>query len=76
MSGWFQSDKPLWLPEGSVRALLVMMLVGTLCTVVVSHIVWGTDLKGLGDALVTLRDLAVAAFAYYFGARSSQGKAG
>ena len=32
---WFDPTKPLWLPEGSVRAILILMLSGALAGIMI-----------------------------------------
>jgi len=56
-----KNKKPLWLPEGSIRAIVLLMFVGTICF----DAVWGKQVVDVKDfiSLVTL------AMGYYFGTR-------
>ena len=41
---WFNPDKPLWLPEGSVRGLLILGLTGAVIVVILKSVVLSTDI--------------------------------
>ena len=41
---WFSPDKPLWLPEGSVRGLLILGLTGAVIVVILKSVVLSTDI--------------------------------
>ncbi|MCP4365265.1 MAG: hypothetical protein GY800_08205 [Planctomycetes bacterium] len=71
--GWFQPDKPLWLPEGSIRAVITLMLIGTLCMLLVANIVYEIDKDRFHSSLSIIEALAGAAFGYYFNTRNSNG---
>ena len=70
--GWFQKDKPLWLPEGSVRALITLMLEGTLCVLLVANIAYEIDKDRFHASLSIIEALAGVAFGYYFNQRSGR----
>lgn len=59
---WFTSDQPLWVPEGTVRALLTLMLVGGLLALYIVG-------KNPPDSIVAM---AGTAFGVYFGARGTK----
>lgn len=70
--GWFQKDKPLWLPEGSVRALITLMLIGTLCVLLVANIAYEIDKERFHASLSIIEALAGVAFGYYFNQRGGR----
>lgn len=70
--GWFQKDKPLWLPEGSIRALVTLMLIGTVCILCVANITHDIDKDKFHASLAILEGLAGAAFGYYFNQRNGR----
>ncbi len=53
---------PLWMPEGSVRDIVVMMVIGTTCLLA------GRGVIEAKDFLV----IAMAIVGYLFGAKSAQ----
>lgn len=56
------SKAPLWLPYGSIRALLALALVGVTCVMAL------TD-RITGEAFLTLVSAVVA---FYFGTKAAQ----
>jgi uncharacterized membrane protein YoaK (UPF0700 family) len=52
---------PLWLPYGSVRAILAILLVGVVCVMALQGQI-------TGDAFLTIAAMAAA---FYFGAKSA-----
>ncbi len=74
--GWFQEDKPLWLPEGSIRALITLMLIGTLCVLLIANIVYEIDKDRFHASLGVIEALTGAAFGYYFSTRNGQKSGG
>lgn len=54
------TDEPLGLPKGSVRAILALVLVATVCVAAVMKI----------DVPALVESLATAAAGYYIGTRS------
>ncbi|MCP4365267.1 MAG: hypothetical protein GY800_08215 [Planctomycetes bacterium] len=72
-NGWFQSDKPLWLPEGSIRAVITLMLIGTLCMLLVVNVAYDINKDKFYASLGIIEALAGAAFGYYFNTRNTNG---
>ncbi len=71
-NGWFKNDRPLWLPEGSIRALITLMLIGTLCVLLTANIVYDIDKDRFHASLNVIEVLAATAFGYYFSTRNGQ----
>lgn len=63
---FLDTAQPLMLPEGSVRALVTIMLVASLIGFYV-YLKWAPP---------TIETLTVTAFGFYFGARQPQGANG
>ncbi len=72
-NGWFRYDKPLWLPEGSIRAMITLMLIGTLCVLLTANIVYEIDKDRFHASLNVIEVLAGVAFGYYFNSRNGRG---
>lgn len=53
------NKQPLWLPEGSVRSILALLLVGVTCFLAVTGSI-------TGEAFLTI---AAAVTAFYFGSK-------
>ncbi len=58
------SNEPLWLPRGSVRAILAILLVGVLCVLALNAQIDAAAFLGIVAAVV----------AFYFGTKAVQGK--
>ncbi len=73
MGNWLQNDKPLWLPEGSIRAVITLMLIGTLCVLLIVNIAYDIDKDKFHASLGIIEALAGVAFGYYFNMRNGSG---
>lgn len=71
MNDWLHKDKPLWMPEGSVRAILAIGFVLGLLVYVFVGVFYNVDKDRFHMGLAVLEGLAGMAFGYYFGARQS-----
>ena len=71
--GWFQRDNPLWLPEGSIRAVITLMLIGTLCMLLVVNVAYDIDKDKFHASLGIIEALAGVSFGYYFNTRNTHG---
>ena len=63
------NDQPLGLPKGSVRALVAIIIMVTLCVVVVHQIVTASPLAEM--ALVALSTIGGSVTTFYFTSRNN-----
>jgi hypothetical protein len=66
--------KGLWMPAGSVRALLALMLVSTVCFVVIYPVITVAEIKIPGEITATVSTLAGVVVAHYFKSRETEEK--
>lgn len=71
LSDYLHKDKPLWMPEGSVRALLALGFVFSLLLFVFVGIFYNIDKDRFHMGLSVLEGLGGMAFGYYFGQRQN-----
>lgn len=68
---WFDKLQPLWLPQGSVRALLVISLTIAVVVVVLKSVAFGTDIPQNVSALLDkLLPAIVVLISQYINARN------
>jgi hypothetical protein len=62
-------NNPLWMPKGSVRAIIALLLVVTICLLVLWPLKSGQAVEVSTEIVATVSALAGAVIGYYFKAR-------
>lgn len=70
MNTWLDRTQPLWLPKGSVRAMMALMLVGSLCTLCLANVVYDIDKDKFNASMHVIEGIACTVAGYYYRKRN------